>query len=134
MATLADSDNHVMTVFKSPTCGCCGNWVERIRAAGFKVNVTNTDNLDAVKKMASIPSHLQSCHTAKIDGYIVEGHVPVDVIRKLLKERPEIRGISVPGMPTGSPGMEYGDEREAFDVVTFGGKVPGKIYRSYPAK
>ena len=96
----------VITVYKSATCGCCANWVEHVRAAGFKVIVHDTTNLAAIKEHYGVPKHLTSCHTAVVDGYVIEGHVPADVILRLLRERPELAGVAVPGMPAGSPGMD----------------------------
>jgi len=96
----------VITVYKSATCGCCANWVEHVRAAGFKVVVHDTTNLAAIKQRYGVPKHLTSCHTALVDGYVIEGHVPADVIVRLLRERPELAGVAVPGMPAGSPGMD----------------------------
>jgi len=130
----ASGDLPVIKVFKSPSCGCCAKWIDRAKAAGFTVDVTNTDDLDVVKKQAGVPGRLQACHTALVDGYVVEGHVPLGAVKRLLKLRPKARGISVPGMPAGSPGMEYGNEREPFNVVLFGGSGSEKIFQSYPAK
>src|SRR5256885_4448195 len=95
----------VITVYKSATCGCCANWVEHVRAAGFKVIVHDTTNLAAIKEHYGVPKHLTSCHTAVVDGYVIEGHVPADVIQRLLRERPELAGGAVPGTPPRSPGM-----------------------------
>ncbi len=96
----------VITVYKSATCGCCANWVEHVRAAGFQVVVHDTTNLAVIKQRSGVPKHLTSCHTALVDGYVIEGHVPADVILRLLRERPELAGVAVPGMPAGSPGMD----------------------------
>lgn len=93
-----------VTVYKSPTCGCCEKYVDYLRDNGFKVQAINENDMDAVKKRYGV-SHIASCHTARIGGYVVEGHVPVGAIRKLLKEKPAITGISAPGMPINSPGM-----------------------------
>ncbi|GAB5604803.1 DUF411 domain-containing protein [Sideroxyarcus sp. TK5] len=93
-----------ITVYKSPTCGCCEKYVDYLRDNGFKVQAINENDMDAVKKRYGV-SHIASCHTARIGGYVVEGHVPVGAIRKLLKEKPAIIGISAPGMPMNSPGM-----------------------------
>ena len=120
-AALAGDAKPSMHVFKSPFCGCCGNWVDIVRAAGFNVTVTDVEDMDPVKRQAGISEDLESCHTAIVDGYIVEGHVPVPAIRKLLRERPRIRGLSVPGMPYGSPGMGV-DPDARYDVVTIGSK------------
>ncbi len=130
----ASGDAPVIKVFKSPSCGCCGKWVDQAKAAGFKVEITNTENMEVVKKQAGVPEHLQSCHTASVDGYVIEGHVPFKDIRRMLKMRPKARGLSVPGMVTGSPGMEYGNEREPFNVVLFDASGSEKIFQSYPAK
>ena len=96
----------VLPVYKSPTCGCCSKWVEHVQAAGFRVIVHDTTNVSAVKQRYGVPASLTSCHTAVVEGYVIEGHVPADVIKRLLRERPEIAGVAVPGMPQGSPGME----------------------------
>jgi len=130
--SLADSDLPVINLFKSPTCGCCAKWAERATEAGFTVKITDTKDLSRVKKLASVPVRLHACHTASVGGYIVEGHVPLGDVKKLLQTQPKIRGIAVPGMPAGSPGMEYGNERQAFKVVTFGGTGPETVFQSYP--
>ncbi|HET7219340.1 MAG TPA: DUF411 domain-containing protein [Vicinamibacterales bacterium] len=106
------------TVYLTPTCGCCGKWVEHLEAAKIVVKREVTTNLDAVPARTRVPSQLRSCHTAVIGDYLVEGHVPVDVIQKMLKERPKIAGIAVPGMPTGSPGME-GPNPRPYSIVAF---------------
>lgn len=109
-----------VTVYKSPTCGCCSKWEEHLRKAGFAVISRVTENVDQVKSEKGVPSALQSCHTAVVEGYVVEGHVPAEAIRNLLRNRPkDVKGISVPGMPIGSPGME-GPNPESYEVVTFG--------------
>jgi hypothetical protein len=96
----------VMTVYKSPTCGCCKLWVEQMETSGFKVSVIETEDLNPIKLKLGVPKNLGSCHTAKVGDYFVEGHVPASDIKRLLKEKPDALGISVPGMPIGSPGME----------------------------
>ncbi len=93
-------------VHKSPTCGCCMAWVDHMRKAGFTVEVRNSDDLDPVKERLGVPDKQRSCHTAEVGGYFVEGHVPADDVKRLLAQKPAARGIAVPGMPTGSPGME----------------------------
>ncbi len=133
-ASTAGSDLPVMELFKSPNCGCCANWAQRATEAGFIVNITNTDEMDSVKKDASVPERLQACHTVSVGNYIVEGHVPLKDVKRLLQTQPKIKGIAVPGMPAGTPGMEYGNQRQAFDVVTFGGTEPERIFQSYSAK
>jgi hypothetical protein len=109
-------------VTKDPGCGCCGEWVEHLRAEGFAVSVTDTARLNPVKARLGVPQDLWSCHTAQVEGYVVEGHVPAVAIRRLLAERPEAAGLAVPGMPIGSPGMEVeGSPPEEYTVVLFGG-------------
>ena len=107
----------VLTVYKSPTCGCCDAWVKHIQASGLQVRVIETDLVAEKAKELGVPDKFRSCHTAEIDGYFIEGHVPADDIRRLLRERPEALGLSVPGMPIGSPGMEQGGRRETFNTV-----------------
>jgi hypothetical protein len=122
------TDHGVMHVTKNPTCGCCGAWIALAREEGYDIEVTETDDVTPAKREASIPDALWSCHTAVIGGYVVEGHVPFAALAKLLRERPEIDGIAVPGMPAGSPGM--GDDPTArFDVIAFGGTADaGEIF------
>lgn len=98
-------------VHKSPSCGCCGLWVEHLRRSGFPVEVRNEDNLNPTKQRLGVPHGKGSCHTAEVDGYVIEGHVPVQDIQRLLAERPRARGLVLPGMPAGSPGMEMPDGR-----------------------
>ena len=115
-------DTPHMTVWRSPSCGCCGSWVDRIRTAGFKVTVESVDDLDNIKRLAGVRDELISCHTARIGGYTIEGHVPAADIRRLLAERPDVQGLAVPGMPIGSPGMESPDgSREPYEVLAFKG-------------
>ncbi|PVE21634.1 metal-binding protein [Microvirga sp. KLBC 81] len=110
-----------MLVTKDPTCGCCGAWVDHVRSAGFTVEVIESPEMNRVKARLAVPQDLASCHTAEIGGYVIEGHVPADSIKRLLAEKPSARGLAVPGMPAGSPGMEVaGMEPETFDVVLFG--------------
>ena len=108
-----------MTVYKSPSCGCCKSWVTHMQRAGFTVKVIDMDDLTTVKKNAGVPQKLQSCHTALVGGYVVEGHVPADLVKKMLNQKPQIIGLAVPGMVTGSPGMEMGDSKDPYDVIAF---------------
>lgn len=108
----------VMDVYKSPNCGCCAKWVDHMRDNGFEVKVHATDNMQPVKMRAGIQPGMGSCHTALIDGYVIEGHVPADDVKRLLEEKPPARGLAVPGMPMGSPGME-GPRSERYNVVLF---------------
>jgi len=110
-----------VVVSKDPSCGCCGGWVEHMRAAGFPVVVNEVDDIGAVKARLGVPDDLGSCHTAEVAGYVVEGHVPAGAVKRLLAEKPAGKGLAVPGMPMGSPGMEVKSGRsEAYDVVLFG--------------
>lgn len=93
-------------VYKTPTCGCCGKWVEHLRAHGFPVRTTDLPRLDSVKQQNGIPPGLSSCHTALVGSYVIEGHVPAGDIARLLEEKPAVSGLAVPRMPAGSPGME----------------------------
>lgn len=119
LAAPALAEEPQITVFKSPTCGCCGAWAKKMSEAGFNVEARDVTQqaLDAIKAKAGITSDLRSCHTAIVDGYVIEGHVPAEDIRQLLAARPEAVGLSVPGMPVGSPGMEMGDEREPYATL-----------------
>jgi hypothetical protein len=110
-----------ITIYKSPTCGCCAKWVDHVRAAGFATTVHDVADVDAIKRREGVPTALQSCHTALVEGYVVEGHVPAADVLRLLREKPKgVRGVAVPGMPSGSPGMEMGGRADRFDVVAFG--------------
>jgi len=124
----------VMSVLKQVSCGCCGGWVARMQAAGFTVEVRNVtgEALQSAKVDAGLPQAVWACHTASVAGYTVEGHVPAGDILRLLAERPDAVGIAAPGMPMGSPGMEYGDERDAYDVVLVAGDGGLTVFASYP--
>lgn len=107
-------------VYRDPDCGCCGHWVDYLKTQGFQPENIPISNIDTLKQRYGVPNDLVSCHTAVIDGYLVEGHVPVEDIKRLLTEQPDIAGIAVPGMPVGTPGMESGDVHEPFKVYSFG--------------
>lgn len=115
----AAAETPQIEVWKSATCDCCIKWVEHLEANGFpvKVNAADTAMLQQLKRQVGIGKDLASCHTAKIDGYVVEGHVPASDVKRLVAERPDAVGLTVPGMPIGSPGMEKGDEVEPYDVI-----------------
>ena len=121
------SDKPQITVYKTPTCGCCGKWVDHLRDSGFEVTTEEMNDLSALKKEHGITPRYSSCHTALVDGYVVEGHVPADVIFRLLKERPDVEGITVPGMPAGSPGMETGVIQK-YQVLTFDADGNTEVY------
>lgn len=119
-----------IVVYKSPTCGCCGKWEDHLRASGFTVESKVTEAMNPKKVELGVPQGLQSCHTAVVEGYVVEGHVPAASIKKLLKQKPKVAGIAVPGMPIGSPGME-GPNPEKYDVVSFGRDGKTKVFDKY---
>lgn len=107
-----------ITVYKTATCGCCGKWVDHLTQAGFAPTVHVVESANAAPPAKDVPPQLRSCHSATLEGYNVEGHVPADVIRRLLKERPKVKGIAVPGMPAGSPGMESPNP-VPYDVIAY---------------
>jgi hypothetical protein len=109
----------VIQVFKTPTCGCCSVWVEHLKANGFTTKVTHLPSTAEYRRKFGVPEKLQSCHTAVVRGYAIEGHVPAQDIQRLLKSRSKAKGLAVPGMPIGSPGMEQGDRRDAYSVLLF---------------
>jgi hypothetical protein len=130
----AAADNQLsIGVWKSATCECCGNWVKHLEANGFavKVNATEPAALERLKAQAGVGGKLAACHTAKIGGYVIEGHVPASDIKRLLAERPEAIGLAVPGMPVGSPGMEQGGEFEPYDVLLFNKDGATKVFASH---
>ena len=118
-------------VYKTPTCGCCGLWVEHLERNGFATKVTDLQDLAPLKTQHQVPGRLQSCHTAVVDGYVIEGHVPAADIHRLLKERPAVAGLAVPGMPIGSPGMEVGTTVQPYDVLTFTREGQAGVFASY---
>lgn len=124
-----------MLVMKDPNCGCCGAWIEIVEAAGFKVTIELSAGtaLMRYKSQNGIPEAMASCHTARIGGYTLEGHVPVADIRRLLEEQPDAIGLAVPGMPYGSPGMGPESEREAYDVLLIRKDGTSEVFTHYPA-
>jgi len=109
-----------VSVTKDPSCGCCSAWAEHLRQSGFTVSITESTELNRVKARLGVPKALASCHTAEVGGYVIEGHVPADEIKRLLVERPAGKGLAVPGMPIGSPGMEVdGASPDLFEVILF---------------
>ena len=133
VARAVRAESPVVRVTKSPQCGCCGAWVEHLRAAGFETEVRDVEQaaLDALKAKLGIAPEYASCHTATIEGYVVEGHVPAEDIWRLLAERPEARGLAVPGMPVGSPGMEMGDVRDPYDTLLLGRDGEASVFASH---
>ena len=117
-----------IVVHKDPNCGCCSGWVRHLEKAGFVVKVTETADLDTVRKGLGVPADLASCHTAEVDGYVLEGHVPAAAVRRLLEERPNSIGLAVAGMPAGSPGMG-GNVPQKYEVILFGVTVQQTFMR-----
>ena len=113
------ADEQTVTVHKDPSCGCCSGWVKHLQQAGFANPTVETADLEPVKTRLGVPADLAACHTAQVDGYVIEGHVPAVALRRLLDEKPSAAGLAVPGMPIGSPGMEEG-RPEPYEVVLFG--------------
>lgn len=116
-------------VWKDPNCGCCKNWIEHMRKHGFTVVIHDTPDVTPIKQAHGVGADLVSCHTGLIHGYVIEGHVPADLVRKLITEKPAIAGLAVPGMPMGSPGME-GASKDAYDVVAFSADGKRSVYAS----
>lgn len=131
VACARPAEAEVLTVYKSPQCGCCNAWVEHVRASGLEVRVFETELVADKAKQLGVPDKFRSCHTAEIGGYFIEGHVPAEDIRKLLRERPKARGLSVPGMPIGSPGMEQGAQRETFTTVIVDEAGAAKLFHRH---
>ncbi|MDM0021229.1 DUF411 domain-containing protein [Variovorax saccharolyticus] len=119
-------------VYKNPSCGCCGAWVDHLKAAGFAVRVTETDDAGSVRKRLGMPERLASCHTAVVEGYALEGHVPAADVKRLLALKPPAVGLAVPGMPVGSPGMEYGDRKDPYEVILVDRKGRDTVFARYP--
>ncbi|MCG8053741.1 MAG: DUF411 domain-containing protein [Candidatus Thiodiazotropha endolucinida] len=116
-----------VVVYKSPTCGCCKEWVSHLRKNGYKVTVHDRRNMDPIKRKMSVPQRLQSCHTAQVGEYVIEGHVPAADIARLLREKPPVMGLTAPGMPMGSPGME-GPRKDPYEVLTFQSDGKTSVY------
>jgi len=120
----------VITVYKTARCGCCGKWIEHLEAGGFAVEAIDVENVGQIKQRHGVPAELSSCHTALVDGYVIEGHVPAEDVKRLLGERPKISGLAVPEMPIGSPGME-GPNPEPYEVIAFTKQGSSYTYASH---
>lgn len=119
-------------VFKNPSCGCCGAWVDHLTAAGFTVTVHEVPDTAVVRKQQGMPEKFGSCHTARVGGYVLEGHVPAADVKRLLAKRPQALGLAVPGMVTGSPGMEAGGRRDAYQVLLIDKAGRDTVFAAYP--
>lgn len=123
-----------INAYRNPGCGCCEKWAEMLKSAGFEVTMEDAPDLSSRRVAAGVPDELAGCHTALMGDYVIEGHVPLQEIERMLAEKPAIRGIAVPGMPMGSPGMEMGETRDAYDVVAFAADGTRSIFAHYAAK
>jgi hypothetical protein len=119
-------------VFKSPSCGCCGAWVEHMRAAGFTVRVTEVDDTSAARKRLGLPERYGSCHTATVGGYVLEGHVPAAEVKRLLASQPKALGLAVPGMPPSSPGMDVPGRKDPYEVLLVAASGQSSVFARYP--
>ena len=119
-------------VFKSPSCGCCGSWVEHMRAAGFTVKVTEVEDTTAARKRLGLPDRFGSCHTATVAGYVLEGHVPAAEVKRLLAQRPKALGLAVPGMPPSAPGMDVPGRKDPYDVLLISADGQSRVFAAYP--
>ncbi len=126
-----DSSGIEMVVYRSPTCGCCEGWADRMEAEGFQASHQVVEDIATVKQQYGIPDRLLSCHTTMADGYIIEGHVPTEAVQRLLIEKPDIAGIAVPGMPLGTPGMEANGIQESYTVFAFDGQGQTNVFAEY---
>jgi len=122
-----------IAVYRTPTCGCCQGWVEHIKQNGFQVTdiVKPESEIQAIRQKYNLPLDLTSCHTSEIAGYLVEGHIPVVDVKRLIAQKPDIAGISVPGMPIGTPGMEIGDRKQSFNVLAFEKDGQTEVFNAY---
>lgn len=120
-----------ITVYRSPECTCCGGWIKHLKTEGFSVQDFPTSDIEAVKQKLQVPDDLTSCHTAMIDGYVIEGHVPANDIKRLLEKKSNISGLSVPNMPVGTPGMEMGNRKDPFSVLSFDNKNKIAVFNQY---
>ncbi|MGO1693112.1 MAG: DUF411 domain-containing protein [Marinobacter sp.] len=118
-------------VYKSPTCTCCTAWIDHLESNGFDVESTDTQNMNRIKIDAGLTRNLASCHTAFVGDYVIEGHVPAEDIRQLIANAPKARGLAVPGMPAGSPGMEMGDRKDHYEVLMFNDKGQTKVFSEH---
>jgi hypothetical protein len=132
LPTRAIGAARVVQVFKSATCGCCSNWVNHMRSAGFEVHATNVDDTTSARKRLGMPDRFGSCHTATVGGYAIEGHVPAAEVTRLLDSKPKAIGLAVPAMPPGSPGMEVGARQDPYHVLLIDVTGHSSVFASYP--
>ncbi|ACC84701.1 DUF411 domain-containing protein [Nostoc punctiforme] len=120
-------------VYHSPDCNCCGGWIDHLKIQGFEITDFSTSDIETVKQKYNVPDNLSSCHTAIVNEYVIEGHVPANDIKRLLQEKPNVVGLSVPQMPVGTPGMEMGNRKDPFTVFAFDGKNSVAVFNKYPS-
>lgn len=130
-ASISLEQETVITVYRSPDCQCCHKWIKHLETHHFKVLDEVTHNLAEIKDKVGMPTVMASCHTALVDGYLIEGHVPADDIKRLLLNKPDIKGLSVPQMPVGTPGMEMGEKKDRFTVISFDEAGNYRIFNRY---
>ncbi|HJP84712.1 MAG TPA: DUF411 domain-containing protein [Gemmatimonadaceae bacterium] len=128
--TLTSPAKPTITVYKDPNCGCCRNWIEHLRKHGYTVDAKDTPDMAQIKNTLGVPSDLKACHTAVVAGYLIEGHVPAADIDRLLATKPQVKGLAVPGMPMGSPGME-GGMTQHYQVLAFDKAGKSRVFASY---
>ena len=128
--TVATPTKPMVTVYKDPNCGCCKNWIEHLVKHGYRVDAKDSPDMASIKTTLGVPRDLHSCHTAVIDGYLIEGHVPAADIDRLLATKPKVKGLAVPGMPMGSPGME-GPRTQRYQVLAFDGAGKSRVFASH---
>jgi hypothetical protein len=129
---LALSSAALVKVYKSPTCQCCSHWVEHVKQSGFRTETHDLDSVDAIKDQNGVPESLRSCHTALVEGYVIEGHVPAGDMQRLLEERPKIAGLAVPGMPASAPGMyRSGEPKTPYEVLAFQKSGTSVVYAKH---
>jgi hypothetical protein len=126
----SDAKKPVITVYKDPNCGCCKKWIEHLQSHGYRVDAKDTPDMTEIKRSLGVPDGLTACHTAVVNGYVIEGHVPAEDIDRLLKQKPTIAGVAVPGMPMGSPGMD-GGRVERYQVMAFDKKGKRTVFASH---
>lgn len=134
LTALARAETKKLTVWKTPSCGCCGEWVSHLRKSGFDVVINDVNDTAPIRKKFGLADMFGSCHTARLNDYVIEGHVPAQELNRLLREKPVALGLAVPGMPMGSPGMEVGSTRDAYSVLLVLPDGSSRIYQSYPSK
>ena len=134
LSAWAAGNDSLITVWKTPDCGCCKEWIAHLQKNGFEVLAKDVPDTAPIRQRLGLPAKFGSCHTAQIGAYVLEGHVPAQEVRRLLREQPKAVGLAVPGMPVGSPGMEVGSRQDPYDVLLVMADGSSRVYQSYPSK